>query len=145
MLSRHNNAGITHSQQRQGICHTQSYHTKHQHTLKKTKPPFKKIWSDLSVADNGLILLRAGRIVMPTSKTKDILRSLHSSHAGVTRTMKLAQQLYYWPGMTEHIKDMISECRLCQELRPSETRNPPKKTPIAETGPMQHMGRTYSQ
>ena len=44
----------------------------------KTTAPFKKIWSDLSIADNGFILLKAGRIVIPNNKKEDILRSLHS-------------------------------------------------------------------
>ena len=59
----------------------------------KTTAPFKKIWSDLSVADNGLILLKARRIVIPNNKKEDILSLLHASHAGITITMKMPQQL----------------------------------------------------
>ena len=108
--------------------------------INRTTAPFKKIWSDLSLAENGLILLKARRIVIPNSKIKDILKSLHSSHAGVTRTMKRTHQLYYWPGMAEDIKKMIDNCRPCQELRPAQPRNPPKLTPTAKMVPMQHVG-----
>ena len=78
--------------------------------------------------------------MITNNKKEDILRLLHSSHAGVTHTLKMAKQLYYWPGMYEDIKDMISECRPSQELRPAQPRNPPKLTPIVETVPMQHVG-----
>ena len=76
-----------------------------------------------------------------------ILRIRERSHpqiatlvtAGITRTLKMAQH-YYWPSMAENIKNMISSCRPCQELRPAQPRNPPKLTPIANTVPMQHEG-----
>ena len=55
----------------------------------KTTAAFKNIWSDLSVADNGLILLKAGRLVIPNNKKEDILNSQHSSHAGIARTLKM--------------------------------------------------------
>ena len=42
----------------------------------KTTAPFKKTWSDLSVAENELILLKARRIVIPNSKIEGILLSL---------------------------------------------------------------------
>ena len=52
----------------------------------------------------------------------------------------MANQLYYWPGMTEDIKKLINTCKPCQELWPSQPRNPPKLTPVANTVPMQNVG-----
>ena len=50
--------GITHTKQWRGIRPPKGAHTKHkQPTQKSTTALFKKIWSDLSIAKNGLILL----------------------------------------------------------------------------------------
>ena len=50
--------------------------------INRTMAPFKKIWRDLSVAENGLILLKAGKIVIPNSKIEGILKSLYLSNEG---------------------------------------------------------------
>ena len=57
---------------------------------------------DLSVSD-GLVLLDSRRIVLPLSAIKPVLRLLHSSHSGITKTTALARGLYFWPGMTNDI------------------------------------------
>ena len=41
--------------------------------------------------------------------------------------------------MTEDIKQMIDNYKLCQRLLPAQPRNPPKLTPIANTVPMQNV------
>ena len=105
-----------------------------------TTAPYRRICYDLSIADNGLILLKAGRIVISNNQRKANLQSLHGFHAGITRTTKMANQLCYWPGMTEDIKNMINTCRPCQELRPAQPRNPPKLTPVTNTVPMHNVG-----
>ena len=65
----------------------------------------------------------------PNNKKEDILQSLYVSHAGITQTMRMAQQLYYWPGMAEDIKKMINMCKPCQT-----TTSPTKKPTEANTG-----------
>ena len=54
----------------------------------------------------------------------DILLLLHKSHSGIVKTRKAAQQLYYWPGMMNDIKMLISKCAECQILCPSQTPAP---------------------
>ena len=45
---------------------------------------------DLSVSD-GLVLLDSRRIVLPLSAIKPVLKLLHSSHSGITKTTSLAR------------------------------------------------------
>ena len=44
------------------------------------------------------------RIILPKGTIKPIMERLHAGHAGQEKTVKLAQQLYYWQNMTNDIK-----------------------------------------
>jgi hypothetical protein len=52
------------------------------------------------------------RIVIPPGARNATLQVLHRSHAEVTKTAEAAKQLYFWPKMNEHIKDMIDACEV---------------------------------
>lgn len=79
---------------------------------------FKSVWGDLSIA--GDLLLYKDRMVIPINARRKILQLLHISHSGIYKTKKLAQQLYFWPGINRDIKEMIDACSVCQELQPSQ-------------------------
>ena len=86
---------------------------------------YAKQWDDLSVDDStGFLILQGHRIVVPSSLRQQILHGLHRAHQGLRRTRSLAQELYFWPGITNDITQTISTCRLCQESRPSQTAEP---------------------
>jgi hypothetical protein len=70
-------------------------------------------WDYLSVI-NGLVVHDCKRIVIPCGAQDATLQVLHRSHAGVTKTAEAAKQLYFWPKMNEHIKNMIDVCERCQ-------------------------------
>ena len=95
----------------------------------------------LSISDN-LELLDSRRIVLPIPAVKPILKLLHSSHSGVTKTTNLAHGLYFWPGMTNDMKQLVSMCQDCIRILPSQPANP-KVTPPPSSHfgfPMQHVG-----
>ena len=46
----------------------------------------------------------AKRIILHKSAIKPIMERLHARHAGQEKTVKLAQQLYYWQNMTNESK-----------------------------------------
>ena len=95
----------------------------------------------LSVSDN-LVLLDSRRIVVPMPAVKRVLQLLHSSHAGMTKTFTLARGLYFWPGMSNDIKQVISRCEKCVRVLPSQPFNPMSTpSPSSHFGfPMQHVG-----
>ena len=66
----------------------------------------------LSLSD-GLVLMDSKRIVLPLPSVKPILKLLHASHSGITKTTSLARGLYFWPGMTNDIKQLVSTCQEC--------------------------------
>lgn len=88
---------------------------------------YSNVWLHLSLLDDShdtLIVYDGTRIVVPPSARQEILRLLHLPHQGVVKTRKAAQQAYYWPGMNNDIKAMISKCTSCQTLLPSLPKEP---------------------
>ena len=77
----------------------------------------------LSVSED-IILLDSKRIVVPSASVPHLLCRLHTGHCGHDKTLKLAQSLFYWPGMSNDIKTFISSCRECFAKLPSQSSNP---------------------
>ena len=73
--------------------------------------------------------------VLPISAVKPILKLLHSSHSGITKTTNLARGLYFWPGMTNDIKQTISTCRDCIRVLQSQP-----SSPMVTAPPSNHFG-----
>ena len=59
------------------------------------------------------LLLRGSRIVTPLSVRQDVLSALHSSHQGGTKCRDRPRQAVWWPGIGEHIKELVSSCPTC--------------------------------
>ena len=78
---------------------------------------------DEQVVIDGLIF-KGVAIVVPQASWKDILSQIHEGHLGIKRSKLHARNLVFWPGMTKQIKDMVSNCSTCQELRLSNLREP---------------------
>ena len=95
----------------------------------------------LSLSD-GLVLLDSRRIVLPLPAIRPILNLLHTSHSGINKTITLARGLYYWPGMVNDIKQLISRCATCVRVQPLQPfyplTTPPPSTYLGY--PMQHVG-----
>ena len=79
---------------------------------------YKKIWNEVSLEGN--LLIYQNRIIIPKNARKFILRLLHVSHAGISRTKKLANDRYYWPAMSSDIKSMVESCEDCLKYLPSK-------------------------
>ena len=63
-----------------------------------------------------LIILDSRRIVIPAAAIPSILSRLHSGHPGQEKTLKLAQSLFYWPGMTNDIRTFVEHSHFCRCL-----------------------------
>ena len=75
------------------------------------------------------------RIVLPLPSVKPILKLLHSSHSGITKTTNLAHGLYFWPGMMNDIKQLVSTCQECTRVLQSQPSNP-----MSTSAPSSHFG-----
>ena len=103
--------------------------TTHQRRSKRFKClSILELWKEISnlllIMDDDLVLLDSRRIVLPLPAVKSILHLLHSIHSGITKTTNLAQGLYFWPGMSNDIKQLVSSCVDCTRVLPSQPSNP---------------------
>ena len=80
---------------------------------------YSNVWEDLSVQGK-LLVVDGRRIVVPFSSRREILNALHFSHCGIVKTKKLARDSFYWPGLTNDIKQLVENCEQCQQIRPSQ-------------------------
>ena len=85
------------------------------------------------------------RIVLPLPSVKPILKLLHTSHSGVSKTTNLADGLYFWPGMTNDNHQMVSACSECTCVLQSQPAKPMSTAPPSShfSFPMQHGGKDY--
>nr|XP_029723943.1 uncharacterized protein K02A2.6-like [Aedes albopictus] len=63
-------------------------------------------------------LLRGIRVYVPSPLRERVMKELHSTHFGVTRTKSLARGFCWWMGIDHDIESMISNCADCQAVRP---------------------------
>ena len=79
-------------------------------------PEIKKMFSylnELSICD-GLILRGERRLYIPNDFRNECLRKLHTSHLGISKSVLLAKEVMFWPGMVTEIQTMIKACDICR-------------------------------
>ena len=69
------------------------------------------------------ILMYKKRIIIPMVLRKKILHTLHSAHQGVEGMRARASITVYWPGLNSSIKQMRSNCNICNKFAPSQARD----------------------
>ena len=87
--------------------------------------------------------MQDGSLYLPLTDVK-ILEQLHEPHTGLTKTLKTAKQIYFWPNMKTDIMNVIEACSKCQTLRQSLS---PEKFQITSTAkhPMDMLGADLFQ
>ncbi|XP_064629350.1 uncharacterized protein K02A2.6-like [Lineus longissimus] len=85
---------------------------------------------DVSVEDG--LLFKCDRIIIPNSLRKDILKAVHQGHQGIEKCILRAKQSVFWPGLTNEIKQLVSQCSICQAHQNKQQREPLKPHSIAQ-------------
>ena len=80
----------------------------------------------------GIIMFK-NRIVVPKSLRERSLKILHGAHQGVEGMRARAANSVYWPGLNAAIKHKRDNCKTCNEIAPSQPREP-----ICFTSPSQY-------
>ena len=104
-----------------------------------TDPCIRKYYSvrnELWLQDE--IVMFKDRIVIPSTLRKQVLDILHSAHQGVEGMRSRATTSIYWPGLNSSIKETRKNCRICEQIAPSQPREPLNLIPHAEY-PFQHV------
>ncbi|GFO24442.1 Pol polyprotein [Plakobranchus ocellatus] len=89
---------------------------------------FRQVAGKLSVRD-GLLIMEQ-RVVIPESERAQVLGKLHKSHQRINKCRKFAQETVRWPGLSTELKNLICNCKICQESRPEQRREPLQPTKL---------------
>ena len=61
-----------------------------------------------------------------------LLEELHIGDQGVNAMKTNALQLFFWPGMNKHLKQVRDNCRRHVQLLPSQRKEPLQYTPMPD-------------
>ena len=73
-----------------------------------------------------------GRMLVPMSLRRQVLDVLHKAHQGVVGMKALARQRFWWPGMDAAVDQRRAQCHHCNEMAPSNHREPLHQAPEPE-------------
>ena len=92
------------------------------HQLDDISQHFHKLRSELHV-ENGLLLLNQ-KLVIPEKLQGKMVKWLHGPHLGIEKTLARARELYYWPGMSSRIREVVQSCIVCERFRRNNQKEP---------------------
>lgn len=80
----------------------------------------------LSVSDG--VIYKGLRIVIPSSKRKQMLMLIHNSHLGIIKCKQRAREVIFWPCMNKDIELTVKDCCKCAETQSQQRAEPLKPT-----------------
>ena len=90
------------------------------------------------VLEDGLIL-KGDRIIIPEALRENVLKAIHLGHQGETKSILLAREAVFWPGITNQIKEMVKACTTCQKFQSAQPKMPIVQ-PDRPTRPWEQLG-----
>lgn len=120
----------------------------YKHQLPPTIRDFYQFRTDLS-SSNGVATYK-DRIVIPPSLRNTCHSALHIAHQGISTMSSKADSSIFWPGITNDIQTVRTNCQHCNRMAPSQAALPPTP-PILPDYPFQcicadyfhHHGHSY--
>ena len=107
----------------------------------KTIPDFLKLYAtfadELTVA--GPFVFKGSRVVVPFGARDDVIARLHKSHNGTNGCLRRARETVYFPGISNVIKQTVSQCSVCQRHL-LETSKLPLQSHPTPSRPWQRVG-----
>lgn len=77
------------------------------------------------------LLFLNDKLIIPHSLRVSLLKILHEPHLGIEKTLARARNMFYWTGITDDVKTMVKNCRICEKY----TRNNCSEPLIQEENP----------
>ena len=80
---------------------------------------FNPFRDELYVIDN--TVFKEKKMLIPKKLRVQIVEALHAAHQGVSSMKANARDRFFWPHLDADIKNVRSQCKLCNEIAPSQT------------------------
>jgi len=77
---------------------------------------------EISVHDG--LLFRGNQVIVPKAMRSDIIKQIHSGHLGMEACVRRACDILYWPGMQSDVRQSVTQCKICNEHKPEQARQP---------------------
>ena len=70
-------------------------------------------------------MLKGEKVIIPKSMQKSVTEQIHQkSHLGINKCINILKDVVFWSGMAAQIKDIISQCAVCNEFRGAQQKEP---------------------
>lgn len=70
------------------------------------------------------LLFKDHKLVVPTELQSTICKWLHVPHLGIEKTLARARMQFFWPCMTNDLKEMVSQCMICEKFKRNNQKEP---------------------
>ena len=98
----------------------------------KDLTPFRKIFSELSISDVGLIL-NGDKIILPKNLWQVAIQKAHQGgHPGMNCLKRRIRSHFWFSRLDSLIEEKVKSCKLCQMFTNKTTKEPLKTTPLPE-------------
>jgi len=61
-----------------------------------------------------------------------MIKQIHSGHFGIEACIRRARDILYWPGMQSDIRQTVKQCKICNEYKPEQARQPMISHPVPD-------------
>ena len=93
---------------------------------KQLNPRITHFWNfrdEISHFDG--LMLKGEKVIIPKSMQKSVIEQIHQkSHLGINKCINRLKDVFFWSGMAAQIKDIISQCAICNEFRGTQQKEP---------------------
>ena len=102
---------------------------------------YRECFTELSTAAK--MVLRGEKLVLPKALVPEVLEAAHEGHPGMESMVRQLRQLYWWPGMTEDIREYVATCNIgCAAASPKNS-PPPMVTRETPEEVWQHLAADF--
>lgn len=85
------------------------------------------------------LLFKNNCLVVPTSLRSEMLEKIHFNHMGIEKCKLRARECLYWPGMSNDIENLVTNCEACAKYQRLNRKEPLKPWQVPEA-PWQVLG-----
>ena len=89
-------------------------------------------WPNVYKVPPGELYHVCGKLSVVENMCKRMLMRTHKGHMGITKSRLRAQDVIWWPGISNDVKTNVEKCHYCQINKLAQKAEPLKSKPLTE-------------